>query len=237
MGTLCTGLDHSNSILSLDELKEMLKEYLAASRIGVDNKETWVSQVCEVPLARYAKPLCRFLLFAASDNSTIDQGNPGLLTREEDAIHSDKLAFLNFGKWQDVKYATVEHVAPDSNSGGWDEEIYSSPYSRHTIGNIILLPQKENSSIGNAPWTKKMLFYRALAAKTEEERKRHIEEAKNQGLIFPKRTEDLLKNQVSLDMLEPIAEVSDWTKCLIQKRAENILQLAWDVIAPWLDYE
>ncbi|MDE0315428.1 MAG: DUF262 domain-containing HNH endonuclease family protein [Candidatus Poribacteria bacterium] len=237
MRTLCIGLDYSNSLHSLDELKEMLKKYLVASRIGVDNKETWVSQVCEVPLARHAKPLCRFLLFAASDNSRTDQGNPGLLTREEDAIHSDKLSFLNFSKWQDVKYATVEHVAPDSNSSGWDEKIYSSPHSRHTIGNIILLPQKENSSIGNAPWTKKMLFYRALAAKTEEERKSYIEEAKNQALIFPKRTEDLLKKQVRLDMLEPIAEVSDWTKGLIQKRAENILQLAWDVIAPWLDYE
>ena len=235
MGTLCTGLDYSNSLSSLDDLKKMLRKYLATSRIEADNKETWVSQACEVPLARHVKPLCRFLLFAASDNSTTDQENPDLLTRE-DAIHSDQLAFLNFSKWQDDKYTTVEHVAPDSNSGGWDEEIYKLPHTRHTIGNIILLPQKENSSIGNASWTKKKLFYRALAAKTKEERKSQFEQAKEEGLTFPKRTENLLKEQVRLDMLEPIANVTEWTKPIIQERSKNILELAWDVIAPWLGY-
>ena len=235
MGTLCAGLDYSNSLPGLDDLKKMLREYLAVPRIGVEDKETWSTRVCEVPLADHSQPLCRFLLFAASDNSTTDQGNPGLLTRE-DAIHSDQLAFLNFSKWQDNKYKTIEHVAPVSKSGGWDDEIYEESYTRHTIGNIILLPQKENSSLGNAPWTKKKLFYRALAAKTKEERKSQFEQAKEEGLTFPKRTENLLKEQVRLDMLDPIAEVSDWTKCIIQKRTENILQLAWDVIAPWLGY-
>ena len=236
MGTLCTGLDYSNTLSSLDELKETLKKYLAVSRIGVEDKETWVSRVSEVPLASSSKPLCRFLLFAASDNSKTDQGNPGLLSREEDAIHSDQLAFLDFSKWQDEKYKTIEHVAPVSKSDGWNDEIYKDSYTRHTIGNIILLPQKENSSVGNAPWTKKQLFYRALAAKTEEERKSQFEQAKKAGLTFPKRTENLLKKQVRLDMLDPIAEMSDWTKCIIKKRTENFLQLAWDVIAPWLGY-
>ena len=235
MGKLCTRLDYSNSLPSLDDLKKMLREYLEVSRIGVDNKETWVSRVCEVPLAAHSQPLCRFLLFAASDNSRTDQGNPGLLTRE-DAIHSDQLVFLNFSKWQDDKYKTIEHVAPVSKSSGWDDEIYEESYTRHTIGNIILLPQKENSSVGNAPWTKKKLFYRALAAETETERKSQFEKAKKEGLTFPKRTEKLLKEQVRLDMLDPIANVTEWKKPTIQERSKNILKLAWDVIAPWLGY-
>ena len=235
MGTLCTSLDYSNPLHSLDELKETLKGYLEVSRIGIENKKTWVSRVCKVPLADHSQPLCRFLLFAASDNSRTDQENPGLLTRE-DAIHSDQLAFLNFSKWQDDKYKTIEHAAPVSKSGGWDDEIYKESYTRHTIGNIILLPQKENSSVGNAPWTKKKLFYRALAAKTEEERKSQFEQAKKEGLTFPKRTENLLNQQVRLDMLDPIAKVPQWTESLIKKRTKNILKLAWDVIAPWLGY-
>ena len=235
MGTLCTGLDYSNPLLSLDDLKKMLRKYLAASRIGVENKETWVSRACEVPLADHSQPLCRFLLFASSHNARTDQENLGLLKRE-DIIKSDELAFLNYSKWQDDKYATIEHVAPVSNSGGWDTEIYTESYTRHTIGNIILLPQKENASAGNAPWSKKKLFYRALAAKTKEERKSQFEQAKNEGLTFKKRTENLLKEQVRLDMLNPIATVPQWTESLIQKRTKNILELAWDVIAPWLDY-
>ena len=236
MGKLCIGLDGSNSFLSLDGLKEMLREYLGARRIEVKNKETWVSRVCEVPVADHSRPLCRFLLFAASHNAKADQENSGLLKREG-IIPSDQLAFLNFSRWQDDKYATVEHVAPETDSGGgWDEEIYRRPHTRHTIGNIILLPQKENSSVGNAPWTKKNIFYRVLVAKTEEERKDLFEQAKREGLDFKKQTKDLLEKQGRLDMLDPIANVDEWTECIIQKRTKNILELAWDVIAPWLSY-
>jgi hypothetical protein len=235
MKTLCTGLDDSNSLPSLDELKETLRGYLAVPPIRVIDKKTWVSQVCEVSLANRSQPLCRFLLFAASDNARTDQENPGLLTREQ-VIPSDQLAYLNFSKWQDDKYATVEHVAPVSNSGGWKDEIYKRSHTCHTIGNIILLPQKENSSVGNAPWAKKKIFYRALVAKTEPERNSQFEQAKKDGLTFKKQTQDLLNKQGRLDMLDPIAEVPEWTESIIQKRTKNILELAWDVIAPWLGY-
>ena len=235
MGKLCIGLDDSNSFLSLDDLQKMLRKYLAASRIDVIDKRTWVSKVCEVPLANHSRPLCRFLLFAASHNAKPDSNNPGLLTREG-IINSDELNFLNFGKWQDDKYATVEHVAPDSNSGGWDEKIYMQPSTRHTIGNIILLPQKENSSVGNASWEKKKIFYCALIAKTEKERNEQFEKAEKVGLTFKKQTKDLVNEQGRLYMLDPIAEVNNWTKSRIQKRTKNTLELAWDMIAPWLNY-
>jgi len=35
-------------------------------------------------------------------------------------------------------------------------------------------------------------------------------------------------------MLDPLAEVNDWTAELIEARTENLLSLAWDNIAPWL---
>ena len=232
---LCKDLDDSNLLPCLDDLKKMLREYLETGRTKLENREDWVSRVCEMPLANHSRPLCRFLLFAASDNAMMDQENPGLLTREK-VIRSDQLAFLNFSKWQDDKYATVEHVAPVSESSGWDEEIYNKPHTRHTIGNIILLPQKENSSVGNASWAKKKLFYRALVAKTEVERNKQFEQGKKAGFTFKKKTTDLLKEQGRLDMLDPIANVTEWTESIIQKRSKNILELAWDVITPWLGY-
>ena len=233
---LCVGLDHSNSLLSLDKLKETLRGYLAAPTIGVKNKETWISQACEVGLAEYSRPLCRFLLFAASDNARPDTKKPDLLTREG-ITKSDELDFFNYGKWEDNKYATVEHVAPNSDSRSrWDKKIYLRTTTRHMIGNIILLPKKENSSVGNAPWTKKKIFYSALIAKTEEERNEQFERAKNEGLDFKNETKNLLKKQGRLHMLDPIANVTDWTESLIQRRTKNTLELAWDIISPWLDY-
>ena len=236
METLCIGLNDSNSLLSLDDFKQMLRKYLAVPRIGVKNKETWVSRVCEVPLADHSRPLCRFLLFAASDNAMVDEEKQGLLTRDG-VKPSDQLAFLDIRKWQGDKYATVEHVAPESNSGGgWDTKIYSRSHTIHTIGNIILLPQKENSSVGNASWAKKKIFYHVLVAKTDKERNDLFEQAKKEGLVFKKQTKDLLAEQGRLDMLDPIANVDEWTERIIQKRTKNILELAWDVIAPWLGY-
>ncbi len=236
MRTLCIGLDHSNSPLGLHNLKAMFKDYLAAPRIEVKNKETWVERVREVPLADCSQPLCRFLLFAASNNARSDQENPGLLKRQG-VVHSNELAFLNYSKWLDAKYATVEHVAPESNSaGGWDSKIYEQAHTRHTIGNIILLPQKENASVGNAPWTKKKIFYRALVAQTDEERNDLFDQAEEKGLVFKKQTKDILNAQDRLHMLDPIATVDEWTERIIQQRTKNILELAWDEVAPWLSY-
>lgn len=236
MNKLCIGLDYSNPILRLDELKTEFKKYLASPRIGIKNKESWVSQVYEVPLAGRLKPLCRFLLFAASHNSRSDEEKPGLLKREG-IVPGDELIFLSFSRWQDEKYATVEHIAPESNSGGWDKEIYSRLQTRNLIGNIILLPQKENSSVGNSSWSKKILFYRALAAKTEKDRNNQFIEAEKIGFTFKKETKDLLKKQGRLHMLDPIANVTEWTKKVIYDRSRNILELAWEEIAPWLDYK
>ena len=98
----------------------------------------------------------------------------------------------------------------------------------------MLLPERENQSIGNASWDKKKLFYRALVAKTEPEREQAIHLAQQQGLTFGNRTLKLIKNQNRLHMLDPIAEVEDWTVDLIEARTENVLSLAWDRIAPWL---
>ena len=76
MEKLCANLDGSNSLPCLDDLKKMLREYLEVGRIKLENKENWVSRVCEMPLANHSRPLCRFLLFAASENAMTDQENP-----------------------------------------------------------------------------------------------------------------------------------------------------------------
>ena len=150
-------------------------------------------------------------------------------------IRSERLNFFNYRVWGQPDYSTVEHVAPDANpGGGWDPGIYERPTTRHTIGNLVLLPQRENSSVGNAPWEKKNLFYAALRAETKDQREALMEQAKLEGFRFTETTEQLLGQQRQLHMLDSLANVEEWTQELIRKRSENILQLAWDVIAPWV---
>ena len=233
---LCVGLDFENKLLNVEDLKEILRAYLTARRIGVQDRSTWVERVREVEFGNQAapRPLTRFLLLATAHNARADKSRPGLLTTK-DVVPSPERDFFNHRNWIDAKYATLEHVAPDAGSnGGWDPTIYSRPATRHTIGNLVLLPEKENQSIGNAEWQKKRVFYRVLSEIKTSERARLIKLAKSEGLQFGKKTWTLIQNQTHLHLLDPLASVNEWTADLIEDRTENILELAWDQIAPWL---
>ena len=132
-------------------------------------------------------------------------------------------------------YATVEHVAPDSGSNkDWDRKIYQDLETRHSIGNLILLPQRENSSIGNVGWLRKKVFYSALVAATDTETDRAISRAKNMGFSFGKKTEGLLADGERLRMLDSLVGVSEWNKDFIDLRSRKTLELAWDEIWAWV---
>ena len=232
---LCLGLGMNNRILDIEELKSGLCALLAVRRFRVTDKGTWLNRAREIPLGNdTSRAVCRFILFAAAHNARADVSHPGLLTTDG-VIASDELRFLSYSMWLGQRYETVEHVAPDSEaSSGWDTRIYERLATRHTIGNLVLLPERENQSIGNAPWDKKKLFYWALVARTEEEREDAISLAHQQGLRFGNRTLSLIRSQERLHMLDPLAEIEDWTAELIEARTENVLGLAWDNMAPWL---
>ena len=233
---LCLGPRMTNELISVEALREIFRNYLRARRIGVEDKASWIRQVKEVEFGNQAapRPLCRFLLLAAAHNARADESRPGLLT-VEGVIPSAELDFLSHRNWIDEKYATLEHVAPDAGSnGGWDRKIYDQHYTRHTIGNLVLLPEKENQSIGNADWNRKKVFYSVLSGRTSLERENLIESASTEGLRFGKKTLTLLHNQVHLNMLDPLARVDEWSEEFINNRTENLLELAWNQIAPWL---
>ena len=233
--SLCLGYGLSNQILGIDELKSGLRALLAANRFHVTDRNTWINRAREVAQGdEGSRVVCRFLLFAAAHNARADAENPGL-AKTEGVISSDEIRFLSYATWMGQRYKSVEHVAPASEtSNGWNSDIYERFATRHKMGNLVLLPERENQSIGNAPWEKKKLFYRALAAKTEQDREEAIALAEQQQLRFGGRTLRLIRNQDRLHMLDPIAEVEDWTTELIEARTENVLGLAWDQIAPWL---
>lgn len=232
---LAIGEELNNRILTIDELKNRLLRRLSSGRYRASNKQEWLERARGVSLVNQAsRVVFRFLICAATHNSMPDSSNPGLL-RRDGVIPSDELNFFNHATWVGPKYDTIEHVAPVSDSaGGWDGSIYRQLDTREKIGNVVLLPEKENQSIGNASWEKKKLFYRALIAKETSEREKAIALAQQQGVVFGRRTLALIENQSRLHMLDAVADVEHWSAQLIHNRTENLLELAWDQIAPWL---
>ena len=79
---LCAGPTHANIILSLVELKKGLREKLNSLKVKFNTKEEWIEHVVDVPIYAHAKPLARFLLFAATHHTATDLAVPGLLMRQ-----------------------------------------------------------------------------------------------------------------------------------------------------------
>ena len=232
-GPFCAGVNRHNDLVPVATLKTELRDRYLKKPCDAQDRNAWVGSASAVPLARRSRPLCRFLLLAAAHNALPDAEAIGLLTRTS-VRRSENLDYLSFRRWVSHLYATVEHVAPDSDRGvAWDPAIYSDNI-RHSLGNLILLPHTENTKIGNAEWSKKKLFYRALTAKTQDEKDIVMAQAKKQGLDFGKKTRQLFADNEQLAILESLDAVGTWDRSFIQLRGQRLLELAWDEIWSWL---
>ena len=231
---LCSGANTDNDLIGVDALKKELRDRYLRAPCEASERDSWVGMAKGVALGQYSRPLCRLLLLAASHNARRDSKYPGLLSRKG-VRRSDELDYLNFRTWDGQLYATVEHVAPNSGSNeDWDRRIYEDLETRHAIGNLILLPQRENSSIGNVGWARKKVFYAALVAATEVEKDRAVSKAKKMGFSFGKRTESLLAEGERLRMLDSLVGINEWNKEFIDLRSQRTLELAWDQIWAWV---
>ena len=100
---------------------------------------------------------------------------------------------------------------------------------------LLLLPSKENTAIGGDSWEKKRRFYLALTEATVEGQAKRIAEAKAAGIGFSKPTQQLLENGDRLPLLDVLRRVKRWDEDIVQKRSENVAQLCWDILWPWLN--
>ena len=232
---LCAGVDHKNYIIPVDKLKDGLRNLLnqIPGRQSFRNKEEWVQNVIYNPLASQSKPLCRFLLLAAADGSVSDESNVGLWNRDG-VIHRSDIEWLKYEHWKGQHYATVEHIAPEKSGDQSWGDVYRHGDLIDTLGNLTLLPSSENSSFSNKGWSKKRVFYRALVAKTVEERSKYFEDAKKEGISIPERTIKILEDRQGLPLLQPLIDIEEWSENFVRERSRNIAELAWDRLWPWL---
>ena len=230
------GIDYENERLSIIELKAALKKLLARSKFKIVQKDKWVDQVIDNPLYQQAKTVARFMLLVAGNQSIPSQKTPGCWEKEDvkSSWHINK--FLTYETWNSELYETVEHIAPENEpKSGWNSDIYKNMILRHSLGNLILLPKKENGAIGNGSWKRKKLFYCALTEQTGAQQQERIEEASALGMKFSEYTTQLLQKSGRLSLLQPLRDVEEWNRDVIEVRARNTAALAWDHLWPWLD--
>ena len=230
---LCAGLKQNNQLLPVGELKKGFIAFLL-KKLGTLSQERWIDMVVENPLYNQSKPLTRFMLLASAHQSLPAQDGTGTWIRKS-VRESHERVFLCKNRWKDSDYETVEHIAPRTiNPGEWDEDLNSEKLLS-TLGNLILLPGKENLIASNHSWSKKKLLYKAFTSSTEDELADVIELSKKSGHVLADKTIRVLNEGKRLPILEPLKHVEEWSARIVEKRSRNIAKLTWEIVRPWLD--
>ncbi|HDC4775067.1 TPA: DUF262 domain-containing protein [Enterobacter kobei] len=220
--------------LNVNQLKKAFLSILDQEG-NVGSKEDWVKAISKIPAYSNQKEITRFILLAAAHDSVEDKENPGLTIAGRHGI----LPLLDVKNWAGEQSKTIEHIAPQAKTSiGWMEDIYEEPELIDRLGNLTLLPIRENSSLNNASWAKKKLFYKILSAMTPDELEPLQEQGRTQGINLTQSTSVLLNESKYLPFVKSVATVEgDWTKELIEKRSVRIAELAWERIHAWLAVE
>ncbi|GHT91984.1 hypothetical protein AGMMS49545_08820 [Betaproteobacteria bacterium] len=197
----------------------------------VGTKNEWVKAAAKIPAYSNQREVTRFILLAAAHDSANDKSNPGLTVAGKIGL----LQLLDYDNWRNEKSQTVEHIAPKIREKSWLEELYEDTETIDRLGNLMLLPRAENSSLGNGSWVRKKLIYKIFSAETLDELGPLLQQAQAQDIVISAGTKALLDDSHHLPMAKAVASVEgEWTLDLVEQRSVRIAELAWDRIAPWL---
>lgn len=223
-----------NELPDVVQLRKYLVSYLGNPKLGITTKSDWLKKVSQQPLYPPAGPgsLVRFVMLCVAHNSVQDNSNPFLLKKDKPHPGRD---YLNLNRWRAQELETIEHIAPQSKNSGWNEDLYNDLNLIHCLGNLTLLPEKHNSTIGNSAWKHKKLFYEAAAADTKAAVENCIKKAGAIGINFGPKAEEMFLNRQTLPILSTVAAAANWDADIVRQRSENIGDLLWEEIAPWLD--
>ena len=199
-------LGETSGILTAEELRRALRYALErGGTTSITSKADWVRRSTERPVYQLSQPLTRFLLFASTHDTFEDDQHLGLSLPAK----AETLNMFTWERWSSD--LTIEHVAPQERSDGWQELLYEKSDLLDCLGNLTLLPKAENSSLKNRPWHEKKQMYRALSLPTRNALETCLEEAQNLGIQLGDSTEALLHAGKYLQHLSAICKVKEWT--------------------------
>ncbi|MGW0937797.1 DUF262 domain-containing protein [Streptomyces sp. NPDC002666] len=215
-----------------EALKKELAARLSDPKLGgVPNLASFVAAASALPLYKISRPLTRFLLMAAYHDTTEDLDHPGLIIQGKAGVAS---CFTADG-WVDETHFTIEHIAPQQATSGWDEKFYSEKETVHKLGNLVLAPGAANTSLSSRPWNEKKVLYAALGAPTADDAKSILNSS---GLTFAQATEDLAAMSRYLPHLRALGQREDeWNSTFMDQRADVLLRLAYTRLKGWLGLE
>ena len=178
-------------------LKEAFLKKLSSEDIK-QVKEKWIQKMQDSPIYKNQK-LSKFLLFLAY-NQTHFNKETFILTKGKG------IDILNINYWKHSDYKTIEHIIPKSDK--------SMLRYTHTLGNLTLLPQELNSSLGDKDFSEKVKQYKQFCKTENEDR-------------YP-----------YLPVIKHIAHYDQFKENEIKERSKIFSEFIWKTLAEdWLDWK
>ncbi|ENX40070.1 DUF262 domain-containing protein [Acinetobacter courvalinii] len=223
-----------DKVINIDLFKAELKSRLLdAERKGkVQNKENFINLATYQPIYKSSK-LAKFILLAAHHDAVADTVYEGLLIKGKDLSNP----CLNLESYVDDRNLSLEHIAPQSNNGSWEQAIYEHGDLIDTLGNLILVSHELNSSLGNRVWAEKRIFYKVVGAQDQNSAAEILREAaETKNIRFGALTQELLQVQKYMPNLIALGSMTKpWSTDFIITRSKRLYELAWDELINWLE--
>lgn len=226
-------LSANNIVCSLHEVREHIKDTLAKKKVST--KSEWIEKSrLHLKYGETGNEIVRLALLIAAHDTISDPEHPGLIKPGRAGLAT----YLSREQWVSPHLKTIEHVAPQTQTDFWPADLYDNqtkPYN--LVGNLTLLPQDLNSSVGNKGFSTKLMYYRSVA-ETDVDRLASIkQQAANNNIDLNDSTVELLVSSQynqHLSSLASLLENHKWDKYFVEQRSERILNIVWDRVYRWI---
>lgn len=186
---------------------------------------------------RYSKSNYDFVklaLLISSTDTIPDTSMPGSIKKGKEGTYD----YLKLKYWLSEDLKTIEHIAPQTNFGTWDKDLYEQDTMLvNSLGNLTLLPVDINSSIGNKSLQEKLLYYKCVSEDDPDVLNEIDKQAKKIGVNLNESTINLLKNCKYAHHVLPIRNLDfsdSWKSDIVKHRTNAMLDIIYDKLISWL---
>lgn len=226
-------LSTNKIICTLYEVREHIKDTLTKKQIS--SKSEWIEKSKHhLKYGETGNEIVRLALLIAAHDTISDSEHLGLIKHGRNGYSP----YLSREKWLSPHLKTIEHVAPQTQTVFWPSDLYDNqtkPYN--LIGNLTLLPQDLNSSVGNKGFSTKLMYYRSVAESDADKLASIKQQASSNNIDLNDNTVNLLVSSQynqHLSSLASLAEDHTWNKDFVEQRSECILSIIWDKVYKWI---